>query len=125
MGAWDALLGAIRGNMDLRRYELATLAAAKALRSSYCMLAHGSVLRRHFCDAEQLRALVEAPVLAGLDDTDRAVMRFAGKVASDATSISEDDIHELRRHGLGDAQIFDVAAAAAARCFFSKTLDAL
>ncbi|MDX6752408.1 carboxymuconolactone decarboxylase family protein [Geminicoccaceae bacterium 1502E] len=44
MGAWDALLGAIRGNMDLRRHELVTLAAAKALRSSYCMLAHGSVL---------------------------------------------------------------------------------
>ncbi|MDX6752409.1 hypothetical protein SH611_21620 [Geminicoccaceae bacterium 1502E] len=52
-------------------------------------------------------------------------MRFAGKVAGDATSISEDDIHELRRHGLDDAQIFDVAAAAAARSFFSKTLDAL
>jgi len=31
----------------------------------------------------------------------------------------------LRSHGYQDAEIFDVAAAAAARCFFSKLLDAL
>jgi hypothetical protein len=30
--------------MDLRRYELATVAAARRLRSSYCTLAHGPVL---------------------------------------------------------------------------------
>ena len=31
----------------------------------------------------------------------------------------------LRDHGFTDAEIFDIAAAAAARCFFSKLLDAL
>jgi alkylhydroperoxidase/carboxymuconolactone decarboxylase family protein YurZ len=30
--AWGQLRDSIRGNMDLRRYELATLAAARALR---------------------------------------------------------------------------------------------
>ena len=44
--AWGELLGAIKANMDLRRYELATLAAARRLRSSYCSLAHGQVLLR-------------------------------------------------------------------------------
>jgi alkylhydroperoxidase family enzyme len=34
--AWKELGGAISGAMDPRRYELATLAAAKVLRSSYC-----------------------------------------------------------------------------------------
>ena len=37
--AWGELLAAIKTNMDLRRYELATLAAARRLRSSYCSLA--------------------------------------------------------------------------------------
>ncbi|MGH2628141.1 MAG: hypothetical protein ACRDHY_15995 [Anaerolineales bacterium] len=32
---WRGLIGAIRGTMDLRRYELATLAAARALRCTY------------------------------------------------------------------------------------------
>lgn len=40
MDAWNALLESIKSNMDLRRYELVTIAAAKQLRSSYCMLAH-------------------------------------------------------------------------------------
>ena len=39
--AWKQLNGAIKESMDLRRYELATLAAASALKSSYCCLAHG------------------------------------------------------------------------------------
>lgn len=33
--AWGALIGAIRSKMRLRRYELVTLAAAKALNCTY------------------------------------------------------------------------------------------
>lgn len=32
---------------------------------------------------------------------------------------------KLRDLGLDDGEVFDVAATAAARCFFSKTLDAV
>jgi alkylhydroperoxidase family enzyme len=46
--AWQQLNGAIKAEMDLRRYELATLAAARRLRSSYCCLAHGTVLAERF-----------------------------------------------------------------------------
>src|SRR5947209_19265066 len=47
--AWKQLNGAVKSEMDLRRYELASLAAARRLRSSYCVLAHGSlVLSRKF-----------------------------------------------------------------------------
>src|SRR4051794_36217327 len=42
--AWKALNAAVKGHMDPRRFELATIAAARQLRSSYCALAHGSVL---------------------------------------------------------------------------------
>jgi AhpD family alkylhydroperoxidase len=43
--AWQALNGGLKESMDLRRYELATLAAARRLGSEYCALAHGAVLR--------------------------------------------------------------------------------
>ena len=46
--AWRQLNGAIKAGMDPRRYELATLAAARRLRSSYCCLAHGAVLAEQF-----------------------------------------------------------------------------
>jgi uncharacterized peroxidase-related enzyme len=117
--AWQQLNGAIKAR-DVRRYELATLAAARRLRSSYCALAHGKVLADQFLDTESVAALP-----TGLDEADRAVMELAEQVVDDATSITEGDIDRLRTLGLSDGEIVDVVLAAAARCFFSKTLDAL
>jgi alkylhydroperoxidase family enzyme len=113
--AWRDLNKSIRGSMDLRRYELATVAAAEALRSSYCALAHGKVLLDKF------------GVKPGdpLDDEERAVQDLARKVVEDATSITKADVDRLRAFGLTDDEIFGVVLAASARCFFSKTLDAL
>lgn len=121
--AWQQLNGAIKAGMDLRRYELATLAAARRLRSSYCCLAHGSVLLERF--GEPVREIALDHRDAGLDAVDVAVMDLAEKVVDDASSIREADLQPLRDLGLGDTEIMDVVLAAAARCFFSKTLDAL
>jgi uncharacterized peroxidase-related enzyme len=123
--AWRQLNGAIKAGMDLRRYELATVAAARRLRSSYCALAHGSVLIDNFLEPDALRAIVADHHEAGLDPVDVAVMDLADKVADDATAVEQADIDRLRELGLTDTEIFDVVAAAAARCFFSKALDGL
>jgi uncharacterized peroxidase-related enzyme len=123
--AWRQLNGAIKSGMDLRRYELATVAAARRLHSSYCTLAHGSVLMDKFLDADSVAAVVSDHHTAGLSATDVAVMDLAEKVAEDASTIQPADIQRLRSAGLSDAEIVDVVLAAAARCFFSKTLDAL
>jgi uncharacterized peroxidase-related enzyme len=121
--AWRELIGAIQAGMELRRYELATVAAARSLRSSYCMLAHGSVLANRFLEPEALRAIVADHRNSGLDEADVAVMDLAEKVADDATSVTQADIDRLRELGLTDPEILDVVLAAAARCFFSKVLD--
>ncbi|MBW8482948.1 carboxymuconolactone decarboxylase family protein [Actinomadura parmotrematis] len=123
--AWQRLSASVKEGMDLRRYELATLAAARRLRSSYCGLAHGGVLRDRFYDAGTVERLATDHREAGLDPADVAVMDFAGKVAGDAPSITEEDVAELRRHGLADEEVFQVVLAAAARCFFSTVLDAV
>jgi uncharacterized peroxidase-related enzyme len=123
--AWRNLNGAVKSNMDLRRYELATVAAARRLRSSYCVLAHGSVLLNQFLDADTLRAVVSDSGAAGLDELDLAVMELADKVARDASAVTEEDVDRLRSLGLADEDILDVILAASVRCFFSKALDAL
>ena len=120
--AWQQLNGAIKAGMDLRRYELATLAAAQRLRSSYCSLAHGKVLLEQF--GEPVADIVRDR-RSSLDETDAAVMDLAERVVDDATSIDDADLRPLRDLGLSDVEIMDVVLAAAARCFFSKTLDAL
>jgi uncharacterized peroxidase-related enzyme len=123
--AWQQLNASIKEPMDLRRYELATLAAAQELGSSYCALAHGKVLAEQFYDGEAVRAIAADHRLAGLDPVDVAVMDLAQKVARDGASVTPADIARLRELGLEDAEIFDVVVAASARCFFSTTLDAL
>jgi uncharacterized peroxidase-related enzyme len=123
LSAWVQLNGAIKEGMDLRRYELVTLAAARRLRSSYCCLAHGKVLLERF--REPVREIAIDHRTAGLDEIDVAVMDLAERVVDDATSIDDADLQRLRDLGLSETEIMDVVLAAAARCFFSKTLDAL
>jgi uncharacterized peroxidase-related enzyme len=121
---WQQLNVAIKSGMDLRRYELATLAAARRLRSSYCALAHGKVIVDKFLSPEQTRDVALDHHHAGLDEIDVAIMDLAEKVAGDAASIVDADLDPLRQLGLPDDEIFDVILAASARCFFSTVLDA-
>jgi alkylhydroperoxidase family enzyme len=120
--AWRGLVGAIRENMELRRYELVTFAAAQRLRSTYCSIMHGNVLRDEL--GEDVLAIVSDRE-GTLDAVDLAVMDLAERVVVDATSVTPADLQRLRDLGLDDGEIMDVVLAAAARCFFSKTLDAL
>ena len=53
------------------------------------------------------------------------MMDLAEQVVDDATAIDDADLQRLRDLGLSETEIMDVVLAAAARCFFSKTLDAL
>ena len=123
--AWRQLNGAVKAGMDPRRYELVTLAAARHLRSSYCMLAHGKVLADGHMAPDEVRAVAIDHRDAGLDAVDVAVMDLAEKVAEDATSVTQADVDRLRELGLGDQEILDVVLAASARCFFSSVLDGL
>ena len=123
LAAWNQLNTEIRNGMDRRRYELATIAAAQALRSTYCAIAHSWLLTHKL-------GLVEPGELAtilvdGADQVDRAVMAFAAKVARDAAAVTAADVQELRDVGLSDNDVLDVALAVAARRFFAPALDAV
>ncbi len=122
--AWQQLAGAVRASMTLRRYEIATVAAARALRSSYCSLAHGAVLAERAGTPQTVAALVAGGSGADLDPAESEVARFAAKVARSAPEITADDVQALRDTGLSDEDVLDVVLAVAARCFFSTVLDA-
>lgn len=125
MAAWGQFLGTLSREMDARRYELVTLAAARALHSSYCMLAHGSVMLQELFSPEQLARIAHDYQTADLTPAEVAMMAFADQIVLDATAITQSHIDTLHQHGFTDAEIFDITTTAAARCFFSKTLDAL
>ncbi|MDW7748359.1 carboxymuconolactone decarboxylase family protein [Halomonas sp.] len=71
----------------------------------------------------QLQAILEGG--DALDAAEREMMALAAKVADDAAGVTQADIDRLRAHGLGDDEIFDIVAVAAARAFFTKVLDGL
>jgi uncharacterized peroxidase-related enzyme len=123
--AWNALNLAVRGGMDRRRFEIATIAAARARRSTYCTAAHSAFLRDVCGDEAAMVAIAEHPDGAALSEQDRAVYGFAGKVATDASSVEQADVDALRAVGLTDADVADVVFAASARLFFTAVLDGL
>jgi uncharacterized peroxidase-related enzyme len=123
--AWNTLNGTVRDGMDRRRFEIATIAAARALRSTYCTAAHSKFLRDVCGDEPAMLSITAELTGAALSPQDHAVYEFAAKVATDAASIEQPDVDRLRAVGLADADIADVVFAAAARSFFTRVLDAL
>ena len=53
------------------------------------------------------------------------MVELARKVARNASSVTAADVGALKEHGLSDAEIFDVVAAAAGRAFFAKLIEGL
>jgi uncharacterized peroxidase-related enzyme len=124
MGLWAQLQAGIRRHMDKRRFELVTFAAANALRSTLCSLAHGKALMEFF-SAGDVQAMVRGKTPESLSAAEAAMMSFARRVAQDATAITSGEIARLKQHGFTDAEIFDIAATAAARAFWTKVIEAL
>ena len=123
--AWLGLIRVAYESMDRRRCELATLAAARELRSTCCSVAHGMFLRDLFYDSEQVAKIARDHHQAGLSPADVAIMDFAAKAAADPSSVTQMDVDSLRAHGLSDREIFEIAYAVAARAFFATLIESL
>lgn len=124
MARWGRLLAEIRRPLDDRTFELVTFAAAVELKHTSCALAHGRALTPFF-SAAQICAIAEQGELGFLDEAEREMVRFARQVARDAAAIRASDVQRLRDAGVDDPTIFDIAATAAGRAFFTKVLDAV
>ncbi|HEX6994424.1 MAG TPA: carboxymuconolactone decarboxylase family protein, partial [Gammaproteobacteria bacterium] len=113
MRRWAELQSGIKRHMDKRRFELVTFAAAHALRSTLCSLAHGRALTE-FLSAADVIAIARGEAPESLTDAEAAMLDFARKVALDASSVTAGDVARLKGLGFTDAEIFDITATAAA-----------
>ena len=125
MGRWGRLLAEIRRPADDRRFELVTFVVANELRHSPCSLAHGNALAK-IIGQRNVMAIATGKETDVLTDAEIAMMKFARDIARDARKITSGQVDSLKlEHGFSDEDIFDIAAIASARCFFTKILDAL
>ena len=122
--AWTNLNLTIRGGMDRRLFELATIAAARALNCTYCLAAHSAMLRDTVGDADTMRAVAEHPSGETLDARDQAIVAFATKAATNAPGITPDDVQTLTDQGLTKDDVANVIFAVGARAYFATVLDA-
>jgi hypothetical protein len=125
MERWGRLLAAVKRPVDARRRELVTFAVAHELRHSPCSLAHGHELSK-LIGKEAVLAIAEGRDDDVLSAADCAMLRYARRIATDASAITAGEVRMLKEvHGFRDEEVFDIAAIAASRCFFTKLLDAL
>jgi uncharacterized peroxidase-related enzyme len=109
--------------LSIRQRGILIAACASAVGDSYCSLVWGSRL------AEASNAQTAAAVLhgndEGLDTAERAMARWARKVAREPSATTVRDVQELRDAGFRDAQIFAITVFVALRLAFSTANDAL
>jgi hypothetical protein len=114
--AWKARGQSVQKAAERRWNQLATIAAAAAAR------AMRGASRRHRTPTH-VEAWTLKPEMGSLDATDLAVVLFAAKVATHTDRITEADVATLLALGLTDGQVFDIALAAAASCFFADAAE--
>ena len=125
MARWGRMLAEVKRPVDERRLELVTFAAAHELRNSSCSLAHGAKLAG-LIGKEAVIAIATGKDTEVLTAAEKAMLQYARRVAKDASKVTLGEVEALRNiHGFSDAEIFDIAAIAASRAFFTKLLDAM
>jgi alkylhydroperoxidase family enzyme len=114
---------AAAAGLSFRQRGVLVAASASGLGDPYCSLAWGGRL------AGEAGEDVAAAVLRGdheaLDPQDRALARWARRLAQDPSGTTPADVAELRAAGLDDAQIVALTVFVALRIAFSTVNDAL
>jgi len=108
----DALMEKDVGLTKAER-EMIVVATSAVNQCLYCVIAHGAVLRiraRQPLLADQIAVNYRK---ADITPRQRAMLDFAVKVTTESHRIGEDDFATLAQHGLGNDEIWDIAAISA------------
>jgi uncharacterized peroxidase-related enzyme len=112
----DALMNPDPGTastLSAAERELIVVATSAANHCTYCIVAHGAILRVRSKDPELADLVAGNPYGAALDNRERAIVDLALLVATDSANLREEDLQAARDAGLTDEEIWDVGAITA------------
>jgi uncharacterized peroxidase-related enzyme len=109
---YDDLMLAASGLSKLEREMIAVVVSSEN-RCFYCLAAHGAAVRRLSGDPVLGEILVMNWRAADLSERHRAMLSFASRMTRESWAVGEEDREALRRAGLSDRDVWDVAAVAA------------
>jgi uncharacterized peroxidase-related enzyme len=92
--------------------EMIAVAVSAINRCHYCLTSHGAALRQRAKDPELGEVVAQNYRAAGLKLRQKAMLDFAAKLTETPDKIEEADRSALRRAGLSDRDIWDIAAVA-------------
>jgi uncharacterized peroxidase-related enzyme len=93
--------------------ELVVVATSGANSCTYCVVAHGAILRIRAKDPQIADRVATNPWTVELTDRERAIVDLALALAVDPATFSGDDLDAARDAGLTDDEIWDVGAITA------------
>jgi len=108
----DALMEKSEGLTKAER-ELVVVATSAANHCTYCIVAHGAILRIRSRDPHLADKVGSNPWQAPLDERGRAITGLALALARTPEQFGESDIAAARAAGLTDDEIWDVGAITA------------
>ncbi|MEU6700020.1 peroxidase-related enzyme [Pseudonocardia sp. NPDC046786] len=101
------------GGLSKAERELVVVATSGANSCTYCVVAHGAILRIRYRDPEFADRVATNPYAVELSDRERAIVDLALLVARRSESLTESDLDAARAAGLTDDEIWDVGAITA------------
>jgi uncharacterized peroxidase-related enzyme len=108
----DALMDSDDGLSKAER-ELVVVATSGANHCTYCIVAHGAILRVRTKDPEIADLVASNPWGVELNRRERAIVDLALLIATDSAALTEAELDEARAAGLTDDEIWDVGAITA------------
>jgi uncharacterized peroxidase-related enzyme len=89
------------------------VATSGANSCTYCVVAHGAILRVRTKDPEIADRVATNPYAAELSPRERAIVDLALVVARESESLTEAELDDARAAGLTEDEIWDVGAITA------------
>jgi uncharacterized peroxidase-related enzyme len=108
----DALMESNDGLSKAER-ELVVVATSGANSCTYCVVAHGAILRVRTKDPEIADRVATNPYGVELTPRERAIVDLALLVATDSAALTEAELDDARLAGLTEDEIWDVGAITA------------
>jgi uncharacterized peroxidase-related enzyme len=108
----DALMNSSEGLSKAER-ELVVVATSGANHCTYCVVAHGAILRVRTKDPEIADRVATNPYAVELSQRERAIVDLALVLAVDSASFTDAELDGARAAGLTDDEIWDVGAITA------------
>ncbi len=93
--------------------EMIVVATSAVNRCPYCVVAHGAILRVYAKNAHISDQLAIDFRKADISPRQRAMLKFAVKLAGPAPSVEDEDFQALYEHGFSDEDIWDIGAITA------------